>query len=73
MENGKKDEEGVNNESHNVGERSEGEGHLGEWRPPYTLKKRLSVSTGLSQPPTRPPRNYSDCNSGFWEMHAGAG
>ena len=27
MENGKKDEESVNNESHNIGKRSEGEGH----------------------------------------------
>ena len=32
MENGKKDEEGVNNESHNVGECSEGEGHFGDLR-----------------------------------------
>ena len=32
MENGKKDEEGVNNESHNVGECSESEGHFGDLR-----------------------------------------
>ena len=30
MENGKKDEEGVNNEGHDVGKRSEGEGHPGD-------------------------------------------
>ena len=30
MKNGEKDEEGINNERHNVGERSEGEGHPGD-------------------------------------------
>ena len=30
MENGKKDQEGINNERHNVGKCSEGEGHPGD-------------------------------------------
>ena len=42
MENGEKDEEGIDNEGHNVGKRSEGEGHPGDlcvlWNEDFLLE-----------------------------------
>ena len=70
MENGKKDEESVNNESHNIGKRSEGEGHSGD---NLLLWNKTSFKNNAPTPPWS-PRNYNKLQSELnWEIHAEAG